>query len=960
MSISVLFNGVTYSVPETGEESWGESLTSYLTAIASGCLQKTGGTFTLTADTNFGANYGLLSKYFSTRSSNPSTSGLMRLSVSDTIGWRNNASSANLLLAVNGSNQLTFDGTAIYPAGITALTGDVTATGPGSVAATLATVNSNVGSYAISTVTVNGKGLVTAASAASTSGSGAVVLVTGATLITPALGTPTALVGTNISGTGTSFTSGAVVANGVTLAMLAQVATQTFLGRTTASTGNVESLTATQATAILNAMVGDSGSGGTKGLVPAPSAGDSAAGKVLSAGGTWALPGTASPLTTKGDLYTYTSTNARHAVPSDYGSIVADSAQTDGWRNASYTQLDGKPGKNYIQYGDFENNATTGWTATGCATITNGLPVTVGSGAAAFSSSNGGRTKGANTSSPAIVSSGQLAGSYSLSLATTGAGTIGDGYISSAYTIDIADQAKVLSYKLYYKSVTGSPVMAGTSSNTYAVEIYDVVNNAWLGVAGCFNFVQSSGVGIAQGTFQTASNTTSIQIFIYSPVAPVGASSLYIDDVYVGPQVMAFGPAITDTAQNTTGITFTNFGTVSAVNAALTRIGDLLKVVGSFTSGTSVGSVGSINIPYSIDYTKQGSNALNRVGDFGILQNASLIGSNLDPNAIFTDGSTASSVFFATSGSGTGYTKANGSAVGNNQPCSFSFTVPIAGWSSNTSMSADTSTRVVAAYYKSNSSQSAGTATPYRFDSKVFDNTASVTTGAAWKFTVPVSGYYQINFNGYNSTGSVTTDLYKNGTISQVGTSTSNSNLTAGSWLVQLVAGDYIDLRPSGTVTQPNDGAMFITINLLTGPAVVAASESVNARYYASVSSISGSYGVVTYSTKDFDSHSAYSSGTYTCPVSGKYQVNCGLQLGGSLAAGANDQIGIFINAVQKTNTFNNVTATQASARGVTLSDIVSLNAGDALTIQAASAATSPTIGGSNLNNYFSISRVGN
>lgn len=51
---------------------------------------------------------------------------------------------------------------------ITALTGDVTASGPGSVAATLATVNSNVGTFGSATqvaqVTVNGKGLTTAAS----------------------------------------------------------------------------------------------------------------------------------------------------------------------------------------------------------------------------------------------------------------------------------------------------------------------------------------------------------------------------------------------------------------------------------------------------------------------------------------------------------------------------------------------------------------------------------------------------------------------------------------------------------------------------------------------------------------------------------------------------------------------------------------------------------------------------
>jgi hypothetical protein len=69
------------------------------------------------------------------------------------------------------TNFLRADGTFAAPAGtsgITALTGDVTATGPGSAVATLATVNGNVGSFGSSTsipsFTVNAKGLITAAS----------------------------------------------------------------------------------------------------------------------------------------------------------------------------------------------------------------------------------------------------------------------------------------------------------------------------------------------------------------------------------------------------------------------------------------------------------------------------------------------------------------------------------------------------------------------------------------------------------------------------------------------------------------------------------------------------------------------------------------------------------------------------------------------------------------------------
>lgn len=56
--------------------------------------------------------------------------------------------------------------------------------------------------------------------------------------------------------------TGKIAANAVTNAKLAQVATQTIKGRTTASTGDVEDLTAAQVNAILNPVEFDAGNSG--------------------------------------------------------------------------------------------------------------------------------------------------------------------------------------------------------------------------------------------------------------------------------------------------------------------------------------------------------------------------------------------------------------------------------------------------------------------------------------------------------------------------------------------------------------------------------------------------------------------------------------------------------------------------------------------------------------------------
>jgi microcystin-dependent protein len=90
----------------------------------------------------------------------------------------------------------------------------------------------------------------------------------------------------NTTGTAASVTGTNVVTN----TNLSTMPTNTLKGNNTGSTATPIDLTSTQVTGMLNTMVGDSGSGGTKGLAPAPAAGDAAAGKFLKADGTYALP----------------------------------------------------------------------------------------------------------------------------------------------------------------------------------------------------------------------------------------------------------------------------------------------------------------------------------------------------------------------------------------------------------------------------------------------------------------------------------------------------------------------------------------------------------------------------------------------------------------------------------------------------------------------------------------------
>jgi hypothetical protein len=123
---------------------------------------------------------------------------------------------------------------------------------------------------------------------------------------------------------------------------LVDVAGSTFKCRYSVGTGSVQDCTQTQATTLINAFTGDSGSGGLKGAVPAPSPGDTGLGKFLHASGGWSVPAAASGVT-----YTSIATTIAAGSGRVTGSNPTTTSQYRSWlRNgnaATYTETDGTP-----------------------------------------------------------------------------------------------------------------------------------------------------------------------------------------------------------------------------------------------------------------------------------------------------------------------------------------------------------------------------------------------------------------------------------------------------------------------------------------------------------------------------------------------------------------------------------------------------------------------------------------
>lgn len=154
-SVTVNINGTNYTIPEVGERGWGSNVTSWIQAASSGLLQKSGGTFSLTADTDFGSSFGLKSTYYKSRNATPATTGQFRLGNTEGLYWRNAANSANLGLSVNASDILTYNGNPIVGTSALGASSVVLTDSGGALTTTTTLARNKVASGTASHVLVN-------------------------------------------------------------------------------------------------------------------------------------------------------------------------------------------------------------------------------------------------------------------------------------------------------------------------------------------------------------------------------------------------------------------------------------------------------------------------------------------------------------------------------------------------------------------------------------------------------------------------------------------------------------------------------------------------------------------------------------------------------------------------------------------------------------------------------------
>lgn len=583
-----------------------------------------------------------------------------------------------------------------------------------------------------------------------------------------------------------------------------------------------------------------------------------------------------------------------------------------------------------------------------------------------------------STSSP-------LRGSASFLATKDAANRMGEG-VAYDFTLDAADKAKPICISFDY--TVGSGTYADGDLQVYLIA--DPGSTKVLIQPAPYRILNVT-AGVSQkwiGEFQTDSTNTSYRLVIHATSVSASAYTVKFDNFNVGPTYQSYGAVMTDWQQYTP--TFgSGWGTNTGVSFWWRQVGANIQVKGNATSGT----VGAGSLSFTLPSGKTANTSVvntsgQAVGMSSIARASTTGAANFALVSIIGGDGTTCALTNMGNGSNTrNFAVLDGSTfMASTTAWSAYVELPISGWSSNVQVSSDASTRVVAArYHKASTTANATGATNIiDFETKDFDTHGAVTTGASWKYTAPVPGKYRVNAlsldDGANTWAVNKVQdllLYKNGssystlyrwTSEQAGTT--SQPVCSGGDVVDMVAGDYLDLRTfqnsggSRTLTS----AIYVVIERISGPAQIAASETVAARYTNTAGSTltKSATNTVPFATKDYDTHSTFVTDTFTAPSAGKYGVvaNANIATGSTWASGDFILIAVYKNGALHT-AGNNVLffGTFVGAIGAQVSAVVNCVQGDTITINVnptKAAASNVTLNTTAGYNSVSIVRLGN
>lgn len=952
MSTNVVLNGTTYAIPAEGD-AYGTTLSNFFISIASNVLQKAGGNFTLTAETNFGATYGLKTPYIKSQATNPSATGVVRLGNTELVAWRNFANGADLGLTVNTSDLLQFNGYTVVTTGSAGgliVNADIAAAAAidysklAALTFDRALISSGAGVVSVSATTATEIGYISGLTSAvqtqlNAKAPSASPTFSG-TITTPLTASRALTIGAS-NELAVSATTAAELAyvNGVTSAIQTQLnakspsASPTFSGtittpltasRAVALGASSELVAATTTAAELDYVSGVTSAIQTQLNAKSPSASPTFSGTITT------------PLTASRALVTGASSEL--AVSSTTATEIGYVA---GLSSAVQTQIDGKISKSvfttkgdilvttaastparlgigadsYVLTADTAEPSGVKWAAAAGGGAFNYITGTNASGASAsdftgYADAAGSLPVDMTGGSPTLTfvssASSPLTGSSNLLLTHAASNQQGEGF-SATYTTNVSDRGKVISFSMDYAIASGT-----YASNDLIFYCYDATNNLLIQPMPyqILNHTLTSEKFFAE--FQVPYTCASLRIGFHVATSTATAYTMKMDNLVLSDSSFGkwYGSAVMDWIAYTP--TFSaGLGTVTSVSAWYRRVGDSIQVMANWSNGTVAASLASMTLPTGLNVD---TSKLKTVGSTSALigqwvhdTNANETGSVLT----YATGGSANQVYFGTSTIGTAkLTPQNGSSImSSSNPLSLMLEVPISGWGSSQLLSDSADTRVIICQAGGDAA-SAASGAPIIFPTAVFDSHAgyNATTG---RYTVPVAGYYRVT--GALQSGNIGVELrvYKNAADPGKVAAQSDSNGKATfAYTVSCVAGDILDLRPGATFDAQSTS--HITFERVSGPAQIRASERPQSYSWYSTAAGHGSTNtkirrietLVSSAGSDITYASSAASGsTWTINTAGVYGIDY-IEIPGA----ANAQIGISKNSAELTTGIGSIT----------------------------------------------------